>query len=180
MNQALTNSPVGTDCSSVSELQTAFYRHSFQRYELLAPNVYLQHSSEMDLMGIRKSGFVDEIEIKLTRSDFRADFKKITRLWGKASALWSKSDTWVEWPKHECLREGLLPCNYFSFLVPDGLVTVDDIPEYAGLYVLRRGHVQELKKAPRLHDRKISTEDKYHTARKMAYRYWQKFKEVEL
>jgi len=50
--------------------------YNSDRYEMLLPNVYVKNSCEMDLLGVRKSGFIDEIEIKMSKSDFNADFKK--------------------------------------------------------------------------------------------------------
>jgi len=62
---------------TAKELQALFYIAKQERYELLATNIFLDwQSNEMDLLGIRKSGFIDEIEIKLTKADFKADFKK--------------------------------------------------------------------------------------------------------
>ena len=156
----------------IKEMQKKFYlnytRYS-PRYEMLAPNVYIK-TNEMDLFGLRKSGFVDEIEIKLSRSDFLADFKKTTHAKdpnGKYS--WS----FIERFKHECLAEGLSPCNYFSFFMPEEISEKCDIPEYAGLYTFDGTWLKEVKKAPRLHSRKISLDLKYKIARKMAYRYWE-------
>jgi len=162
-------------------LQSAFYRANHERYEILAPNIYLSFgTSEMDILGIRRSGFVDEIEIKISKSDFMADFKKTVMVKGErtmsaANTLYHKYD---ERLKHDCLREGLHVSNYFSFLIPEELVDKCEIPEYAGLYVCKIdsngfARVSEHKKAKRLHSRKIDIEKKYEIGRKMAYRFWQ-------
>ena len=54
--------------------------------------------------------------------------------------------------------------NYFYYVVPEGLVTEDEVPEYAGLIyvyatVIGNGKIyyqfQEIKAAPRLHGNKI-------------------------
>jgi len=170
-------------------IQHAFYLSTSQRYELLVPNVYLDYRfHEMDLCGVRKSGFVDEIEIKRSVSDFKADFKKTVlteidshinddkykgrKVFGAGYGKFVE-----ERPKHECLQEGLNNCNYFSFLIPKEIENKCDIPEYAGLYVYYESHdsrlfIAEVKSAPRLHKRKISDNTKYKLARKMAYRYW--------
>lgn len=154
----------------IKEMQIHFYYHTLQRYELLAPNVYPDWKlGEMDLMGIHKSGFVDEIEIKLSRSDFLADFKKTVKIDDTNGEYWWSTEDRL---KHETLPEGLNHCNYFSFLMPEELAEKCDIPKYAGLYTFKDGRIKEVKKAPRLHSRKISIELKYSIAKKMAYRYW--------
>lgn len=44
--------------------------------------------------------------------------------------------------------------NYFYYVCPDGMIKLDDLPEYAGLIYLRKGWKNPLKiirKAPILH-----------------------------
>lgn len=44
---------------------------------LVVPNTfYFRHDLESDLLVFRKSGIIEEIEIKVTKSDFKADFLK--------------------------------------------------------------------------------------------------------
>lgn len=163
--------------SLVKDMQNAFYKHTFQRYEMLAPNVYLDGSThEMDLMGIRRrSNYVDEVEIKISRSDYLKDFKKTVYI--------QEGSEYVDKSKHELLESGLINCNYFSFLLPKELADkFDDIPEYSGLYVYHtrksgKGYISEVKSAPLLHKRKIEEDTKYKIGRKLAYRYWNLLKE---
>lgn len=161
------------------DLQLAFYQSTYQRYELTAPNIYLDWQfKEMDILAVRKSGYLDEIEIKLTASDFKADFKKTVKVKrGIITSNFIEYPNYVDKRKHEAIPEGILHCNYFSFLIPEELIDKCGIPNYAGLYTYRSikkgvGRVTEVIKAPLLHRRKISTELKYMVGRKMAYRYW--------
>jgi len=129
------------------------------------PNIFMDWCNEMDLMGLRRSGYIDEIEIKLSRSDFLADFKKTVRLDG-CNEL-----------KHELLPLGQAKSNYFAFLMPEELAEKCEIPEYAGLYTCRvdkvgNVRVSEARTAPLLHKRKITENMKYQIGKKMAYRYW--------
>ena len=41
-----------------------------RRYELMVPNVFILPDSEADLFAIRRSGFCDEFEVKISRPDF--------------------------------------------------------------------------------------------------------------
>lgn len=164
----------------VKEIQLGFYRHTFQRYEMVAPNIYLDWQfNEMDLMGLRRSGYIDEVEIKTSKSDFLADFRKTVDIRSEGVCLAPGHNYTGHFKKlkHEALPEGLPHCNYFSFLMPEEIAEKCDIPDYAGLYVCRLTRdnvvlVREKKKAPLLHKRKISDRMKYEVARKMAYRYW--------
>ena len=166
---------------NVLDIQQAFFSWSFQRYELLAPNVFMSWPNEMDLLGIRRSGYIDEIEIKTSKSDFKADFKKITIVRGakKEAGRHNFHNEHVEIFKHDALEHSLVHQNYFSFLLPENILNECDIPEYAGLYVVYVDNaglikIREEKKAPLLHKRKITDSKKYDIGRKMAYRYWQK------
>jgi hypothetical protein len=166
------------------DLQATFYYCNQKRFELIAPNVYSDWSmGEMDLLCIRPSGYVDEIEIKLTSSDFKADFKKTVMLEGGPAypgATWNKH---IKTNKHECVEKGLTYSNRFSFLLPEEIVDKCDIPDYAGLYaglyVYRcypngYSNVREVKRGKLLHKNKIDLEMKYQIGRKMNFRYWNK------
>jgi hypothetical protein len=149
---------------SENELQRAFvtsYMWSKQRYTFVAPNCYLAWSdfSEFDLLCIRRSGFMDEVEIKRTMSDFRADFKKTSR---------------HHLNKHQQLAQGNTPANYFWFLMTEELAdkVKDEIPDHCGVYIKQRSFVRELKKAPRLHKNKVSQTTRIHLGEKMMHRYW--------
>lgn len=155
-----------------------------QRYELMLPNVFTAHDNEVDFLGIRKSGFCDEFEIKVSRADFLADKKKFV-LWREPTAAeysrhfnnWDNRQN-LDWykPKYEALEQGLMMVNYFSFVVPAGLVTVDEVPPFAGLIevieVSEGKRLRWLKDPVRLHKNKLNDNQKYQLARKGAFRYW--------
>lgn len=151
-------------------LQKAFARawlYNTPRYSFLAPNIQLLgYGFESDLIGIRKSGFVDEIEIKRTVSDFRADFKKTN---------YSGTRT-----KHAMLAAGELIPNYFYFYTTDDVYEKikDEIPDHAGVAVMmtepnRWQHLYEAKPAPRLHrEYRIDESGLIKLGNKMMHRFW--------
>lgn len=151
--------------ANVPNMTDLFYHRwmiSTVRYTVLAPNVYTAYGSEMDLFGLRKSGYCDEIEIKTTLSDFKADFKKT----GKHGMN-----------KHASLANGTEMANYFSFLVPEDLYhklcAKMLIPAHAGVYsVNEHGTITERIRAPKLHPRKISDRLIQSMTKKVMYRYW--------
>lgn len=162
------------------ELTLAFHQAYIQRYEIAVPNTHIG-DHEWDICAVRKrSYFVDEVEIKISRSDFLADFKKSGYHKVPLPNPNRSEFDYRSVYKHEktCCGERL--CNYFWFLMPEELAEqcIDDIPDYAGLLV---GYdyngvtkIKELKSAPRLHNRKPnkSGDFLYRLARKGLYRYW--------
>lgn len=169
------------EIGTVKAMQLAFYKATYQRYEILAPNIYLDWQfNEMDLLGVRRSGFVDEIEIKLSKSDFLADFRKTVKVKSGVKEIVPRGyahTTYEDRSKHQAIQDGLGHCNYFSFLLPESLAGQCEIPPYAGLYIYRIdragvGRIQEVRAAKRLHTRKLSIQLRYEIGRKMAYRYW--------
>lgn len=95
---------------------------------------------ESDYLAMTKTGYWYEIEIKISKADFKADFKKTE--------------------KHEMLssRIGRMP-NCFSYCAPEGVLSREDIPEYAGfIEVDDNGHMWVRKTPPTLHRCKIFDE----------------------
>ena len=125
------------------------------RYNFLSPssvkyftenlNVY---DWESDVLKITKSGYAYEFEIKISRGDFKNDFKHKK----KKHLLLENKENKAKMP------------NYFYYVVPEDLITEDEVPEYAGLIYVHATvignsriyyHFQEVKTAPKLHDNKI-------------------------
>ena len=160
---------------SVKNMQIMFYKTYIKKYDIIIPNTYFTScSSELDMACLRPSGFVDEIEIKLSRDDFIRDFKKTTTVWKDASCK--------KMNKHEALAKGLLPTNRFSFYMPEeiyeqGIVIPTPCIKYAGLYLFRYNKVgipviREVIKPKLLHRNKISMREKHIIGMKMACKYW--------
>ncbi len=155
-------------------LHKAFYNQYFSRYDIVVPNAYFQGQvNEMDIAAIRKSGFLDEIEIKRTYADFKKDF-------GKTSIVWEKTKGRprpIKMKKHTLIKSGNLPCNYFYFMMPMELAKKCEIPEYAGLFVYKilgknRINIFEKIKPKRLHNKKLEQQVKYDMLKKIYYKYW--------
>ncbi len=120
--------------------------------------------SECDVISISKSNYIYEHEVKISRSDFKADFKKgkhklmterksiIERLIKENNEM--VKDTWYFTP------------NYFYFVVPKNLISIEEIPEYAGLmYILDDFNFEIIKKAPLIHKEKAT----YNFIRKLSH-----------
>ena len=104
---------------------------------------------EMDIISISKADYIYEYEVKISKSDFLADFKKPkhTLITEKKFIKETKKDIFY-----------LVP-NYFYFVVPENLVNVEEVLEYAGLiYVTEKQDYNIVKKAPIIHKTKASNE----------------------
>lgn len=182
MSLRRTNKGTGSGKVTARVLQRAFayfYYLADSRFELLVPNTFIPCCSfESDLLGLRPSGYLDEIEIKLSKADFEADFKKDCA-WGGIHTR----DSWKNKPKvpvkkHELILSGKHPANRFSFLMPHELAGQVEVPEGYGLYLFRPsgnrvgGVITEARRGKLLHKDKITDATKYTLARKTTYRWW--------
>lgn len=171
-----TNAEIVTD-----RLIQQSYRNEFHnRYDFMAPNIFVDGGQfECDLIGLRPSGFMDEIEMNCNVSDYKADFKKNSRFGG----WWDSANQRSVNPrgyKHEQIQAGRLLCNYFSFLVPIDMVKKIDVPDYCGLYGWhqpRKGFfylkIETIKKGPKLHNEKrVNERLKYLILLKVNHRFW--------
>jgi len=141
-------------------------------------------SWESDKLLWTKAGYIYEFEIKISRSDFKADFKhKIEKHLILASALpdekeqmpdlfgnyqqqrrkkygdhLSDEDIRREFERLGDVKGKRMP-NYFYYAVPEGLIQPEEVPPYAGLLWLTKeykygGGIIRKKEAPRLHSTK--------------------------
>lgn len=94
------------------------------------PNVYLGRF-EADILEITKAGYSTEYEVKISRSDFKADAKKAFTVY---DGKYNKSKS----PKFEAISKGERT-NYFYYVVPAWLITADEVPEFAGLIYAKFG-----------------------------------------
>lgn len=111
--------PEGYDTKTFTalDIEMALARFFDCYKHLIVPNVYwgLKFRHELDLLIISKAGYGTEIEIKVSKSDLKADKKK----------------------KH-CHKDIRIKAFYFA--VPEFLkeFALTEIPEHAGLYVVNK------------------------------------------
>jgi len=140
----------------------------FSNHSHIFLNRYIFGSDwECDFFSVTNSGYLYEVEVKISKSDFKADFIKfkhklfegrgekevIKDAKYRYSKRWKKQVRMAPEKKIN-IQETKMP-NRFFFACPEGLLTVDDIPEYAGLiYVTETGAATVIKQAPFIHKRK--------------------------
>lgn len=103
---------------------------------------------ECDVISVSKSDYIYEYEIKISRQDFKKDFIK-----EKHNHILNEKFTYTR--KGELLFR---VCNYFNYVVPKDLVTIEEVPEYAGLIYINEDFTFEIVKKPKLiHKTKATT-----------------------
>lgn len=141
-----------------------FFASSTQKYVM--ENLYV-FGWESDKLIETRSGLIYEFEIKVSKADFKNDFKNKE---DKHKVLKSKQYANL-FEEYFSVRTDKKP-NYFYYAVPEGLISVDEVPEYAGLiyilsedaktdmngkYVFNRFYI--VKNAPKLHSIKYTDEE---------------------
>jgi hypothetical protein len=123
----------------IKQLNKHFANHDYR-----LQNVFI-YSWESDFFCMSSSGYTIEVEVKISKSDFKADFKK--RLKHKYLASATKGLVAVNMGSMQNLSmvEFKIPNtpNKFYYCCPEGLISKDDIPEYAGLLYLKDEKVNE-------------------------------------
>lgn len=107
-------------------IQKILIRHFMSGAKYMVPNMYYT-LGEMDMFLLRRSGYAEEFEIKISTSDLRADFKK--RRKHQWFANYNRAFVFVS-PK-------IMIPNRFSYVLSDAVdISGIEFPEYAGLYAV--------------------------------------------
>lgn len=157
------------------DIQRRIMADSYRRKCISCPNYTPKDWWECDVFELSKSNFYTEYEIKLSRADFKADRYKTERTWG-----FDDGYQMIERNKHQCLSNRIKTGpNRFYFVVPPGIVTLADIPEWAG-YIEAEWlngkrqfpvYIRTIKQAPRLHKEKLPETIRSHLLRTFYHRY---------
>lgn len=158
-----------------------FFAHNTVKYNIDGLYIF---EWESDKFIETRSGMIYEFEIKVSKSDYKNDFKhkkdKHIILEGaekygdkylpkyyeyleanKAYGAYAENS----FHKHAddnpyYLVNGHKRPNYFYYCTPPDLITVEEVPSYAGLvYIDKAGMIYIKKKAPKLHGEKLTDAD---------------------
>lgn len=105
--------------------------------------------AECDVIRITNSEIVYEYEIKNSRADFKADFKKEYKH-SRLSGAVDKDNEYIEWKGHPGRP------NHFYYVCRKDLIKPSEVPEYAGLIYVLNNNIEIQKKAPKLHSYKAN------------------------
>lgn len=145
------------------------YRHTFA-----IPNYTPKGWFECDVFELTKAGLFVEYEVKISRSDFAADVKKI-----KTRFIWGVGNSpghYTHEVKHDLLKNrDVRGPSRFYYVCPPLMIMHSDVPSFAGLiYVGVQGErvvEREMVKAPQLHRIKSDGEIRKHAESVMYWRY---------
>ena len=143
---------------------------------------------EADFLYVTKSGFINEVEIKVTKEDFYKDFEK--GFWRSKAHGFEYAKNRIKRPKvgafdlikkHDLLKSGEFGWKGFYFAMPEVLADEVEIPDYCGLitipeqelpYKYFHGSIWTPKKAPTLPKAlKITPEREAQIAEAIKWRY---------
>lgn len=140
-------------------MQRKYYSEYYNRRLIIMPNIKY-FGWESDLLAVTKVMYLHEVEIKRSRSDFRHESKKDL--------------------KFKKINYGLGP-NKFYYMVPDGLIDLNEIDERFGLiYIMKYGKIFVLREATFLHKIKLNNEQYLRILEKSYYQMWKYKKLVKL
>ena len=120
----------------------------FGNYDYRLSNVFI-YAWESDFFCVSTSGYAIEVEVKISKSDFKADFKKVDK---------HRYLNEIE-NNHDIFITGFRP-NRFYYACPEDMITVDEVPEYAGLLYFRskppacEDKIKEVKTSKFIHKEK--------------------------
>lgn len=142
------------------DIQSILLKEQFKKgHSPIVQNFQGEGLGECDVISISKSLYVYEYEIKISRSDFKADFTKEY----KHKKLKQEVPVFAEYnetkkgkltgEKYRCIS---IP-NYFYYVCPKNLIRLEEIPYYAGLiYITNNNIIEIIKSAPKLHKEKAT------------------------
>lgn len=158
--------------------------HFFATHKYKADGLYV-FSWESDKLIWTKSGYIYEFEIKISRADFKNDFKHkkekhivlastIARDKAKEMQMslfeekaneknaWSREYLERRYGDIDEMAKGKRMPNYFYYAVPTGMIEPDEVPPYAGLiyidseYRFVNQSYRIVREAPQLHKTKYT------------------------
>lgn len=121
--------------------QALYWKHPIITNPALEMIGFIFYAWESDYLAVSKAGYVYECEIKISHADFLNEVRH-------------KQDKM-------CIMQGLATPdgiiddrrpNYFFYVCPEGIISEDECPEFAGLvYITDAGTFRYIKAAPCLH-----------------------------
>ena len=124
------------------KLRMYFMSPNTKKYEIT--NLFI-YGWESDYLAVTKSMLAYEVEIKVSKADFNNDFKNKQ----DKHLLFEDGSMIGRFPKGSSMP------NYFYYAVPDGLINVDEVPDYAGLLYVQPWGITFVKQPKKLTDEKF-------------------------
>lgn len=162
-------------------------RSHFSNFDYLLSNIFFFGQWESDFICRSNSEYWYEVEIKISRSDFKADFKKTEKYHrfsrAKEELITLPGQEKQVWDKETCKYKTIgnyvrvinnkIP-NRFYYACPEGMIKKNEVPDYAGLIYCKEGDngfvgLKQVKASKFLHKRK----DDY--SKLLLHKYYHRF-----
>lgn len=179
----LTDVPVNPSEAKICERLNRKYSGNC-KYKLANAFIF-KRDWESDFFIQKQNGYSYEFEVKISRSDFFNDKKKVEKHliletgkylkkgtlsnWNRDESKWDHQDESTE-ENHEFRP------NKFFYVVPENMIKAEEVPNYAGLmYVPNEPHkdIVTVKEAPFIHKNKLEFEK---VLCSKFYHYWLEMK----
>jgi len=131
--------------SLTKEIQQAICKAEIKKGNHVAENFNYFFPGELDVISVAKSGYVSELEVKVSRSDFNADAKK--RKWH-----------FYNWALQYPLSQSCQTPNYFTYVCPvingKAIISESELKPYMGLIYFQDGELITVRKPKLIHKHK--------------------------
>lgn len=126
------------------DIQIAVAKNEISKGNVVSENFTALNffEGEMDIISILKSDYIHELEIKVSRADFKKDCQK------------------KKWKYFDNITTGRIP-NYFSYVCPEGLIKLEELKPFMGLSYYKDGQIIQIRKPTLLHKSKKNMRDLY-------------------
>lgn len=136
---------------TAKDIQRAIIRERYARNTTL-PNYTPRNWFECDVFEVTAAGYFVEYEVKISKSDFRADAEKAKGF-----------DAFNLERKHDLLSvSDMRGPSRFYFVTPENLIAEQELPPWAGLIIAHQGsrnvYLHTRRPAPQLHRIKLEDE----------------------
>ena len=145
------------------DIKSVLMKSLYNSKDLFCDNFQGCGLAECDVLRITGSGMTYEYEIKVSISDFKADFKKTRKhlilqgLHKTNPHKWNYPGGGIDTEEVLQERHGSVDrCNYFYYVTKEGLIKESEVPKYAGLIYVWDDRMEIVKKAPKLHSFKAT------------------------
>jgi hypothetical protein len=155
---------------SEARIQLGLWHWCYRRGQRWAcPNVcQMFDTGECDLLTVMRSGLACEYEIKISRKDYRQEARK-----GRVELFERRLAGLTTFRDHFGREVPLLTPNFFSYVVPSGLISADEVPGFAGLiYADEDCRCFDIVKKPERIHGEIITDLRTQLGQRLMFRYW--------
>lgn len=126
------------------------------------PNIYF-YRWESDFLGLTRSGYCHEFEIKVSKEDYLADFNKKHK--HNLLSIYHKSPS----PTH------VIPKRFY-YVISGFWLEMSEVPAYAGLLIVTpSGYIKTIKRAPDLPATPVTEDNLLKIATSACYRLMERW-----